>query len=268
MHLIFDFDGTITQKDTISEVARSAIAFQKHTHGHDLQETWDQVVKDYVDDCKQMDEDYPEPEHERKAVVDELKYLSRSKELEEISLGRVARSGIFKGLSETTLVDAGVEARRSGKVKIRHGFEELMDLAEQQGWPVGVISVNWSRSFIQGVLQPRELHIVANEPSQTGEVHGPECLGARMTNGCEKIKALKHLVGKDDKAIYFGDSTTDMECLLQGGVVISDNGESTLLKTLKRVEVNVPHVSERTGGERISWARDFGEVLRSSVLND
>ena len=268
MHLIFDFDGTITQNDTISEVARSAITFQKLTHGRELQATWDQVVKDYLDDCKQLDEDYPEPESERKVVEDELKYLTHSKNLEETSLVRVAKSGIFKGLSETTLVDAGVEARKSGKVKIRDGFDELIDFAESKGWTVGVISVNWSRSWIQGVLQPWDLHIIANEPSEDGEVQGPECLGARMTNGCEKIQALKHLIGDDNKAIYFGDSTTDMECLLEGGVVISDNEDSTLLKTLKRVDVNVPHVSERKGGETISWAKDFRDVLRSSVFND
>lgn len=271
MHLIFDFDGTITQKDTISEVARSAIAFQKSKYGKDLQETWDRVVKAYVDDCKSMEDGYPESEEERKTVEEELKFLSRSKSLEEESLGRVYEAGIFQGLDETTLVDAGAEAVRSGKVKLRDGFGELMDLAESKGWSAGVISVNWSRSFIQGALQPRKLNIISNQTSASGDIHGPEFLGRRMTNSCEKIKAHEHLVGNGeerDRSLYFGDSTTDMECILEGGVVIADDEESALLKTLRRVGLEVPHVSEGKTGEKVCWAKDFREVLDSNLLSD
>jgi soluble P-type ATPase len=117
---------------------------------------------------------------------------------------------------------------------------------------------------------PHTLDIIANEPVLDGTITGPEFFNGRMTNAREKKEALKHLIKeKDGKVVYFGDSTTDMECLLAGGVVISDDEESSLLKTLKRIGVNVPHVgenSERDG--KVKWARDFREVLDSGLLNE
>ncbi|CAM1507086.1 Fc.00g067270.m01.CDS01 [Cosmosporella sp. VM-42] len=265
MHLVFDFDGTITHEDTISELARSALAFQK-SNGQDLEAEWEEVVQEYVNDLKRYHREYPVPEDERTSVGEELKFLSGLKEVEEMSLGRVSRSGVFKGLEEGLLRKAGTEAVQSGRVRIRDGFEEVLSLAERKGWSVGVISVNWSRSFIQGVLEPHNLDIMANELSQDGEIEGPEFLGCMLSNGCEKRQALRHITGeKQDKVLYFGDSTTDMECLIAGGVVISDKPESLLWQTMKRVGIELPHVGERED-EKVSWARNFREVLESGLL--
>jgi hypothetical protein len=129
--------------------------------------------------------------------------------------------------------------------------------------------VNWSRAFIEGVLLPHQLRVVANEPHADGSIEGPEFLGGRMTNGHEKRAALDHVVtDKGSRVVYFGDSTTDMECLLQGGIVISNDEGSSLMRTLRRVGEAVPHVGEREAGETLMWARDFREVLESGVLEE
>lgn len=273
MHLIFDFDGTITQKDTIGELAQAGLSFQKARHGTDLQATWDQVVQAYMDDCRAHCDGYEQPEHERSCVPDELRFLSGSKKVEEASLARVETSGVFRGLTASDLRQAGVDAVSQGRVKLRQGFPELLDLATRRGWPVGVISVNWSRAFIEGVLLPHRLEaVVANEISEDGSIRGPEVLGqSKITNGCEKRRALRSLVGDDDgkqKVLYFGDSTTDMECLVEGGVVMADEeGKSSLLRTLRRVGVLVPHVQDGKDAT-VVWARDFQEVLDSSLLEE
>ncbi|KAM6538981.1 hypothetical protein FALCPG4_000824 [Fusarium falciforme] len=268
MHLIFDFDGTITQQDTIGELARSAIELQRRISGDDLQASWDQVVQSYVDDYRSYKKSHPAQEDARTCVDDEIHFLSGLKDVEETSLARVAESRIFAGLDAEILSQAGADAVKEGRIKIRQGFPEIISLANERGWSVSVVSVNWSRAFIRGALRPHILDVVANEPATDGSITGPEFLKGRMTNTCEKREALEHLVKeKDGRVVYFGDSTTDMECLLRGGVVISDGDDSSLLKTLRRVGVSVPHVGEQAADVKVSWARDFGEVLKSGLLD-
>ncbi|KAJ3472784.1 hypothetical protein NLG97_g10721 [Lecanicillium saksenae] len=50
MHLIFDFDGTITTKDTINHLASAGIAAQKLSRGANLQPAWDSLVQAYLAD--------------------------------------------------------------------------------------------------------------------------------------------------------------------------------------------------------------------------
>lgn len=270
MHLVFDFDGTITQQDSIGELARSAIEIQRNKNGHDLQASWDQVVQAYVAEYRHYKENHPSPENTRTCVDQEFQFLSGMKDVEEASLKRIAESGIFAGLDAETLSQAGADAVKAGRIKIRDGFGDIMSLAAERDWSVSVISVNWSRSFLRGALSPHTLDIVANEPGLDGTIGGPEFFNGRMTNGREKKEALKHIMKeKDGKVIYFGDSTTDMECLLTGGIVISDDEESSLLKTLKRIGINVPHVGEKSEANgKVKWARDFREVLDSGLLDE
>ncbi|KAH7171212.1 HAD-like domain-containing protein [Dactylonectria macrodidyma] len=272
MHLIFDFDGTITQKDTIGVLADAAIEYQKQNSGQDLQAEWDQVVRLYMDDFQRYSNNHPTPAEDRTCADEELRFLSGMKDVEEASLGRVADSRVFAGLDAETLRAAGAEAVRSGRVQIRDGFGDLLGLAADRGWDACVVSVNWSRAFIEGALLPRRIRVVANEPHADGSILGPDFLGGRMTNGREKRAALEHLAAdrsqSGERVIYFGDSTTDMECLLQGGIVISDDGASSLMRTLQRVGEPVPHVDERDAASTLMWARDFREVLESGVLNE
>ncbi|KAK4131738.1 hypothetical protein BT67DRAFT_427122 [Trichocladium antarcticum] len=74
--------------------------------------------------------------------------------------------------------------------------------------------------------------------------------------------------GDERRVVYFGDSTTDLACLVEAdlGVVMADDGESKLLKTLRRVGLEVPHVGQWEDGRRLVWARDFDEVLGSRVM--
>ncbi|KAF5674012.1 hypothetical protein FHETE_3072 [Fusarium heterosporum] len=267
MHLVFDFDGTITQQDSIGELARSAIELQHDRHGHDLQASWDQVVQSYIADYRHYKDNHPSPEDTRTCVDHEIDFLSGMKDVEEASLQRIAESRIFTGLDAETLSQAGSDAVKAGRIKIRDGFADVISLAKERSWSVSVISVNWSRAFLRGALLPHTLDVIANEPTLDGSITGPEFFSGRMTNAREKKEALKHITKeKDGKVLYFGDSTTDMECLLLGGVVIADNEESTLLRTLSRIGVDVPHVGEK-GNSEVSWARNFREVLDSGLLD-
>ena len=274
MKLLFDFDGTITQKDTISTLAQSAINVHKERDGIDLNDTWSQIVKAYMDDLKECQEGYEPAEDDRHSMEEEARYLECSLGLELASLKRVNKSGIFKGLSRDDLFNMGVEARRTGAVSIREGFETVAALAESKGWRTGVLSVNWSRAFIEGVIHPVTMEVIANDVNLEGTIEGP---GGPLTNSRGKVSAL-HSYGfkqqgedaPESRTIYFGDSPTDLESLaLLGGVAISSQEEDTaLIKSLRRIGMTVPHIScgSDQWEHKVYWARDFAEIERCGVL--
>lgn len=275
MNLIFDFDGTITVKDTIFQLAQSAITFQRNNNTQqDLQPAWDAIVKAYGDDHKCYAGNYTPPESERLSPQQELAYLSSLKDTENASLNRVDNSGLFSGLTAEDLFQMGRGQISSGAVAIRDGFVDMVGLAREKGWHVSVLSVNWSKAFIEGVLHPLDVPVITNQISANGTIQGPDGFndGIRLTTSRDKANSLNQLISKAEHpsspTVYFGDSTTDMECLLTHyGIIISADAKSALMQTLDRVGVHVPHVgSSPQDRANIVWARDFREVLQNEML--
>ncbi|KAL6866578.1 haloacid dehalogenase-like hydrolase domain-containing protein [Trichoderma novae-zelandiae] len=293
MNLIFDFDGTITAKDTILQLAQSAIHLQTQRAGPSssapsssssssssskppLQTKWDDIVRVYAAQHAAYADAFSPPKHERRTPAQELVYLASLKDTENASLDRVDGSGLFGGVTEDDLFRMGRALVERGEVVVRDGFADMVRMARDKGWRVGVISVNWSAAFIQGVLHPlSDIPIVTNRISSDGTIHGPEGFngGVRLTTSRDKTTVLSELLSKEHHSsacpptVYFGDSTTDMECLLaHRGIVISADAQSSLMQTLARVGVRVPHVGSAQDGANIAWARDFREVLESRML--
>lgn len=286
MRLIFDFDGTITEKDTISTLARAALTHQNDYHSVDLAGAWDDVVRAYVSDYKGYCESYEIPETQRTTVDAELAFLSGSGHVELASLDRIARSGVFRQLESSHLFEMGKAAVGDGRIVVRDGFADVIELAKVKGWTVGVISVNWSRAFIAGALDGlvSPLSIIANDFAPDGSVLGPESLDSHpLTNGTGKLnvlegdESLRHAGQGTGTTVYFGDSTTDMECLLRGGgagngggvAIASDENGSNLISTLRRVSLPVPHVTAAAtnSDSGVYWARNFREVIDSDALS-
>ncbi|KKP06588.1 hypothetical protein THAR02_01286 [Trichoderma harzianum] len=275
MNLVFDFDGTITVKDTIFQLAQSAISFQSQRNDKHLQTAWDDIVQAYGDDHKAFANAFSPPTHERCSPSQELAYLSSLTDTENASLDRVDKSGLFRGLTSQDLFQMGRDQVCSGSIIVRDGFIEMLELARENEWHVAVISVNWSRAFIEGVLHPHKIPIITNRISpDDGTIQGPDEFnnGVRLTTSRDKANSLNQLISKQEHSsnptVYFGDSTTDMECLLaHHGIVISADATSSLMQTLERVGVRVPHVGRPDDGANIFWARDFREILESQTLD-
>lgn len=170
---------------------------------------------------------------------------------------------------------------------------------------IHILSVNWSASYIRGVLSGHGISsIIANEINTAdGSITAPPSISDEIASadwpsvlsvGSDKLTALRSLHRRRQKAVpkqsvellYLGDSTTDLECLLEfGGIVISPDAEiaqrpgtkttgssrttpngSGLLHALQTMlNYKVPHVSEYNG-ELICWARDFVDIKKSSFL--
>lgn len=180
-------------------------------------------------------------------------------------LSRVAAAGIFAGFTNDDFFQMGKEAVESGKIAYRAGFTKLMDLAAQNRWSVSVVSVNWSESFIQGAIHPYEAMLWANTINPEGEIKGPALLDGRLSTSSDKWGALCYITGMQTSGgrhLYFGDSTTDFGCVMDGGVVISPDENSPLMKVLRRVGKFVPHVADVREKIQLCWARDFDEILQ------
>ncbi|KAL2212259.1 hypothetical protein CC79DRAFT_1364540 [Sarocladium strictum] len=268
MHLIFDFDGTITQKDTIGVLVNSALDWHKE-RGQDLASRWDDAVAAYIEDTKALKESFKPIEAERRSLEEEREFLAAQYEVDEASLNRVSASGIFADLTASDFYRFGQEAVVSGNVVIRPGFQELVTLAAKRSWKVHVISINWSRHFIAGVLGSfDEKPIISNDPSDDGRIEGPKILQRRVTGTQDKLEALQYVTANSaDKVVYFGDSVNDIECLLRGGIVIADNEYTSLLRTLRRVGVQTSRLSLQTANANLTWAKDFTEFIKANDLD-
>jgi HAD superfamily phosphoserine phosphatase-like hydrolase len=279
MSIFLDFDGTITVQDTIGELAKFALGVRAE-QGDDLKQEWDGVVKAYVDDYGRYVDEYQVKESDRCLPEHEVAFLREMKDVELDSLQRINGCRVFRGLSQETLRQAGRDAVKSGTVKIRPGFKQFIEARTTSGWRVWVISVNWSSAFIEGVLDSPDITVVSNHVQHDGSVTGPEVFKngsepRNLTNSGDKLAAMNAILGEEslgsNPSFYFGDSITDLECLLAAsyGVVMSDLEDSKLLETLRRIGNDVQHIKTRSRSEteqRLSWASTYEEVTDNIVF--
>ncbi|KAI3332260.1 hypothetical protein HD806DRAFT_519035 [Xylariaceae sp. AK1471] len=259
----------------------------------DLSSRWDDVVHAYISDHKSHVSSYAPCASDRQCVEDEIAFLRSQKHVETTSLGRINECALFRGISQDAFREAGCELVRDGTVRLRPGFADFVRAALAKGWHVYVVSVNWSAAFIEGAcgFAEGEVNVFANEVRESdGTVLGPGVLvgdemlldgrddserertGRNLTNSCDKRDVVRAVIRKHathgKPFFYFGDSTTDMECLLEAtrGVVIADDKESALIQTLERIGKRVPHVQDAEANEQLVWASNFQEVMKGSHL--
>jgi thiamine phosphate phosphatase / amino-HMP aminohydrolase len=299
MSIILDFDGTITAKDTIGELAKFALRTQaelQSSHGGNslngndsgatpadrLKSEWDAVVAAYMADYDQHVREYHVAEAARTTREDEVAFLRAAKGVELRSLDRIHACGVFRGVDPARFRAGGRAAVADGVVRLRPGFRDFVDARLRDGWRVFVVSVNWSTAFIEGAIDCPGVTVVANHVRDAdGHVVGPEVLRGNppgtdecrnLTNSLDKLEALQAALLSEDllskPTFYFGDSITDLECLLfsSHGVVIADKDNSTLLETLRRIghDIPVPHAKYAKSGKRedgMCWASDYDEVM-------
>ncbi|KAI0205003.1 haloacid dehalogenase-like hydrolase-domain-containing protein [Astrocystis sublimbata] len=277
-------------------ITEEAVPREHRTGNKDLPSRWDDVVKTYISEYKSHASSYVPCASDRLCVEDEVVFLRSQKHVETRSLGRINECALFRGIGPDIFREAGRELVRDGTVSLRPGFADFVRAALARGWRVNVVSVNWSAAFIEGAcgFAEGELCVFANEVREDdGVVLGPGVLagdgllvdaddiegspsrgeGRNLTNSCDKRDAVSEVLRRQDAGdrpfFYFGDSTTDMECLLEatrGVVIANDHEKSSLISTLRRVGKSVPHVQEAKAGDELVWASSFEEVIGSTFV--
>ncbi|KAG9246818.1 hypothetical protein BJ878DRAFT_495484 [Calycina marina] len=282
--LILDFDGTITTADTITGLAKAALSHRKIA----LSE-WDVLVAAYFEDFKAHVAQSKSAE-ERRTLEDEIEYLRCLRAAELASFNRISESKLLSTLTPSTWSTLGATTLCTNSVTLRPGFSRLASLPV----PYSVLSVNFSADWVRGIIG-FEVEIVANHVDEAGVIHGPN-FGDALCTSRDKLSALKGMIarskemGKGEKVVYVGDSPTDLECLLEPGVigiiitgpveVRDEDGiwpKSTLVKTLDRIgmqclpisnseAISYGSVEEVNLGRVVYWAQDFNEILDSPLF--
>lgn len=276
MHIILDFDGTITANDTIGSLAAAAVTFQtKRDASVDWAACWARIVDDYLADHQRHKAAYVPVEAERISLQEELGYLRSLRDVDGGSITAVHNAGLFKGMTPEDLIEAGQAALESANadenVTIRPGFAQFLAQTLNQKQPVSVVSVNWSDAWIRSVVATADtdhdkISIYTNRIADDGKIESNyERAGTSPSpiSSCDdKLEALltaKSTHSIDTPVVYMGDSMTDLECLMHagegsrggGGIVLADGDgpvTSKLLKALARLGYKVPHVSEAGAG--------------------
>ncbi|KAJ5032450.1 uncharacterized protein L3040_009054 [Drepanopeziza brunnea f. sp. 'multigermtubi'] len=283
---VLDFDGTITTKDTISTLSKLAVEFQK-SKGKDLTKELQDLVARYHEDYSKHVAEYRPAGHERRTLDEEIEYMRSLTAVELRSFGRMSASEIFRDIDVQDWPELGREAVAGGEVKIRKGFQDFVAGIDKLGAIWGIVSANFSAYFIRSVLMAvgvdnGNVQVQANWPGNSGELRGPHGRALIATSDA-KLGTTRELLkfwdadneyrDRTSKFVYIGDSGTDIECLTADGavgIVMSADGEGGLIETLKRVNVDVDHISkyEKRRGSSVCWARDFEEILKSPLLNE
>ena len=252
MHIILDFDGTITANDTIGVLAASAVAFQTQrdsdsgSSGVDWDARWKGVVDDYLADHQRHTASYTPAEPARTTLEHELDYLRSLRDVDCGSIRALHDAGLFKGMAPHRLAEAGRAAVRAGGsdgVRVRPGFAAfLAEAAARRQWPVSIVSVNWSDAWIRGVVSTQtkgdervadDVRVYTNTISGSGAIVsnyarvGTADTASPVSSCLDKLEALKvaavdaaqlsPTIGVDEPVVYMGDSTTDLECLIHAG---------------------------------------------------
>lgn len=285
---VLDFDQTITTKDTISALTTFGLSFQKK-RGNDLDEVLKKILNSYSEDYSEHIQKYRPAKEERHTLEEEIAYYRSLRDLELNSFERVSTSDLFKGIESSEWEEFGREVVQDKHVEVRKGFQAFVARILEHGSIWGIVSVNFSSSFIRGVLgasignENAPINILANSVTRDGSIVGPEVGKCVLATSDMKLFAMNELARqwsrpwqqskeKFDRLVYIGDSGTDIECLTAPnviGIIISEEGDSDLMKTLKRVERAAVPIGEFVGENQIHlyWARNFDEIVSSPLFS-
>lgn len=277
IHWVLDWDGTITQKDTLDTLVNIAASAKPDFPTFDR---WKAVVDAYISDYTTSLEKLAPNGSLPTTIPQEKELLKALKPVEQRSLDRVAESRIFEGLTSKILKDGAEEAICSGDVVLRPGCTEFINcILNSDDSKLSILSVNWSRQFILFSLEAAGIHIppasiFANELDGIDEgkaskgVVSPDGYMKIISSG-DKLRCLDELREKGSTTIvYIGDSWPDIECLLTAdlGICIRDepvgSSQKKLADALQRLGVKCAKVQDSSGidGLQVVWAQNFFEI--------
>lgn len=196
IHLILDWDGTLTQKDTLALVAKvgydkQAVNPETGSNPEERQAKgqfilpWSEYGRLYMLDYKAHKDEYRPAPSNRTTLEAERKWLKSLENVEGDSVSRVQASGIFKGVTTDDIANGASSAISSGELKLRNGWEELLRniiedgskspqssfrIPNMQRNKISILSVNWSETFIRKALEATQ-PLSADKGGVTVEVH-------------------------------------------------------------------------------------------------
>ncbi|THW73141.1 hypothetical protein D6D19_05915 [Aureobasidium pullulans] len=290
IHLILDWDGTLTRKDTLSLVGQIAY----HANPSKSLPPWSDFVTGYINDYTDHTSKYKPAVLGRKSLDQERQWLASLAPIEHKSVERVEASGIFKGVKASHVDHVAKSAVQTGEVQLRSSWDTLLrGFLCHPSNKLSILSVNWSTRFIrQSLLAAAAETTCAETQSLTPHIesmviNANEITGLDTPSGSDgtlskdtvsgirtSADKLSQVVKKKEHAVvYIGDSATDLEALLAAdvGICIRDevmgSSQRELADTLERIGVKVRDISEGVllqGTNKILyWTDGFEKVVEA-----
>ncbi|KAJ9626568.1 hypothetical protein H2203_004201 [Taxawa tesnikishii (nom. ined.)] len=178
IHLVLDWDGTLTRKDTLS------IAYGEDYIAHQAE--------------------YRPKAEERRTVREERTWLASLAPIENRSVRRVEDSGLFHGVTTEDVDKVARKALAESQLELRKGWYELFGKLSQDrnsdaarsGNIISILSVNWSERFIR-----RAMLAAADSVKHTGtaDQQQPTSLIQDMDIRANEIEGLDQAGGSEGK---------------------------------------------------------------------
>ncbi|KAL7316656.1 hypothetical protein PS15m_005731 [Mucor circinelloides] len=227
--ILIDFDQTITKQDTIGTLGKFGVSYARNP------KPWSYFVDTYLKDYRDHQDHLPDiPKGDFKAFV---KRLDSYQQVERASQVRVSQHKVFEGLTRDTLT------HHANSLKTEYLRPGVIDTLQAYKDQIRIISLNWSKDWIQGFLQELDVsknHIFSNDlefdalDKCTGNI-----IPAVLTTGDKQT--VINTFRQHYKTIYIGDSLGDIEALIEANVGIIIGNDQSLLNTLQ----DFGHVVER-----------------------
>ncbi|MCJ1387837.1 hypothetical protein MMC18_000680 [Xylographa bjoerkii] len=156
--LFLDFDGTLTNADTLAALASIPYALRSAAPSPEPYPPplppFSHFSTAYLSARAAHTAAYYPPAAHRTTPGLELAFLASQRGVEEASVRRVEAAGLFRGVRRAHVVSAAERMVASGDVRVRDGWAELLRhvRARDARAEVCVVSVSWSRAWIRGVL--------------------------------------------------------------------------------------------------------------------
>ncbi|KAL8638738.1 MAG: hypothetical protein Q9228_004137 [Teloschistes exilis] len=188
IHLLLDFDSTLTHASTLPLIYNIGFTHQHSSHhisrayassSHPLfcspsppTYSWSHISALYTHSYVHHTHAYLPPAPLRKTLEQETAWLESLRDVERESYERVEGSGVFKSVRAKDMLQGAEAAVKCGQLRMRDGWTRVMGMArrrggEGRGGKVGVVSVGWSGEFIRGCLRAALVELL--EASESGE---------------------------------------------------------------------------------------------------
>ncbi|OAD75234.1 hypothetical protein PHYBLDRAFT_143495 [Phycomyces blakesleeanus NRRL 1555(-)] len=194
--VLVDFDQTITIKDTIELLAKTALSLTQSNL------TWDYFVDAYMRDYDQViRQNFMDPIVKERALV----------KAEQDSLTRVTKNNVFKGLKRQDLLDAG---RREATKSLRPGVIDALKQISPSD-QLHIVSLNWSKDWILGFLDPLGLsqaQIHCNDLVYGGDGISTGVIEQNILTTQDKKREMDQIISSSQQTstVYIGDSLGDL----------------------------------------------------------
>jgi hypothetical protein len=284
IHLLLDWDGTLTRKDTLSLVG--SISYNANLDKP--LPPWSHFVNGWMTDYTEHATRYEPITSARTTLDQERQWLASLASIENKSVHRVESSGIFKHVKASHVDHIAASSVKNGDLQLRSHWNSLIyTLLSDPSNKISILSVNWSARFIRQSLLSASSNLtfpeneILNSYVQIMDIDANEISNLEHTDGSDgrlskdsstgirtsadkllrlPLRCQQRLDGlvstkgpverEDDVVVYVGDSATDLEALLAAdlGICIRDDpmgsSQQELSDTLQRIGVDIRRIDE------------------------